>query len=67
MCIFCAAIPATAAAGTAIQGKQREAARQAESEGRPSPVSKVPVAKATMALMAALVVASVIYHTQVRG
>jgi hypothetical protein len=66
MCVFCAAIPATAAAGAALQGKQREAARQAEGEGRPSPVSKVPVAKATTALIATLVIASVIYHTQLR-
>ena len=66
MCIFCAAIPATAAAGAALQGKQREAARQAEDEGRSSPVSKVPVGKVTTALIAVLVVASVIYHTQLR-
>lgn len=66
MCIFCAAIPAVAAAGTAAHGHQREAARQANCDGHPIPKPQLPAAKTTLALMAALVIASVIYHTQLR-
>ncbi len=64
MCVFCAAIPAVAAMGTAAQGKQREAARQAEREGRPIPKPKVPPAKIAAVAVALLAVGSVIYHTQ---
>jgi uncharacterized membrane protein YidH (DUF202 family) len=63
MCIFCAAIPAVAAVGTAAHGQQREAARKAEREGRPAPKPKVPPAKAAGVLVVALVIASVVYHT----
>lgn len=64
MCMFCAAIPTALAVGTATHGKQREAERKAEAEGRPAPSRRVPVAKATTALVVMLVVASAIYHTQ---
>jgi hypothetical protein len=64
MCIFCAAVPAVAAMGTAAQGKQREAARLAESEGRPIPKPKVPPAKLAAVGVALLVVAAVVNHTQ---
>jgi hypothetical protein len=62
--MFCAAIPAVAAMGTAAQGQQREAARQAEREGRPKPKPKVPPAKAAAVVVGLLAIASVIYHTQ---
>ena len=64
MCIFCAAIPTALAVGAATHGKQREAERKAEMENRPAPPRRVPVAKATTALVVALVMASAIYHTQ---
>ncbi len=64
MCMFCAAIPAVTAMGVAAHGQQREAARQAESEGRPVPKPKVPAAKITTALVVVLAVASIIYHTR---
>jgi hypothetical protein len=65
MCVFCAAIPTALAVGAATHGKQREAARQAEAEGRPAPrPRRVPVGKATAAVVVMLVVASALYHTQ---
>ena len=64
MCMFCAAIPAVAAMGTAAHGKQREAARQAEAEGQPAPKPKVPPAKVAGVVVALLFVGSVVYHTQ---
>ena len=64
MCVFCAAIPAVAAMGTAAQGKQREAARQAEREGRPLSKPKIAPAKVAAMGVALLVVASVVNHTQ---
>jgi hypothetical protein len=64
MCIFCAAIPTALAVGAATRGKRREAERRAEVEGRPAPPRRVPIAKATTALVVALVVASAVYHTQ---
>ncbi|MGQ0604119.1 MAG: hypothetical protein ACT4QE_20755 [Anaerolineales bacterium] len=64
MCLFCAAIPTALAVGAATHGKQREAARKAEADGQPVPPRRVPVAKATTALVVMLVVASAVYHTQ---
>jgi len=64
MCMFCAAIPAVAAMGTAAQGRQREAARQAESEGRPIPKPKVQPAKVAGAVIVLLAIGSVVYHAQ---
>ncbi len=64
MCMFCAAIPAVAAMGTAAQGKQREAARKAESQGQPIPKPKVPAAKVTTVVIVLLAIGSVVYHTQ---
>ncbi len=64
MCVFCAAIPAVAAMGTAAHGKQREAARLAEREGRPMPRPKIAPAKVAAVGVALLVVASVVNHTQ---
>ncbi|MBL8058657.1 MAG: hypothetical protein JNK29_18280 [Anaerolineales bacterium] len=65
MCVFCAAIPSALAVGAAVHGKQREAVRRAESEGRPAPKPpRVPAAKVTAVLVVTLVVASALYHTQ---
>jgi hypothetical protein len=62
--MFCAAIPTALAVGAATHGKQREVERKADIEGRPAPPRRVPVAKATTALVVMLVVASALYHTQ---
>ena len=65
MCVFCAAVPATLAAGAAARGQQRAAARQATAENRPAPpAASVPVSKITTAVVMALVAASILYHTQ---
>jgi uncharacterized membrane protein YidH (DUF202 family) len=64
MCLFCAAIPTVAALGAAAHGKRREAERAAERQGRSLPKRKAPIAKATTALVVALVIASAVYHTQ---
>ncbi len=64
MCMFCAAIPTAAALGAVAHGKQQEAKREAEREGQPAPQPKLPVAKVTAAVVAGLVIASAIYHTQ---
>lgn len=64
MCLFCAAIPTVAALGAAAHGKRREAERAAEQQGQPLPKQKLPIVKATTALVVALVIASAVYHTQ---
>jgi len=67
MCIFCAAIPAVAAAGTAAHGQQREAAREAERQGQPSVKPKVPAGRAATVLIVALAVAVMVYHAHLAG
>ncbi len=72
MCIFCAAIPAVAAAGAAVHGKQVEArcrAREtgldqpeAKAPGATSPLSKLPVPAITAGVVGALVLGSVLTH-----
>lgn len=64
MCLFCAAIPTVAALGAAAHGKRRAAERAAEQQGHSLPKRKLPIAKATTALVVVLVVASAVYHTQ---
>jgi len=53
MCVFCAAIPATAAVGAKLNADQLH-----KPEERRKPVSKV-----TGILMALLLIASITYHT----
>jgi hypothetical protein len=52
MCMICAAVPATAAAGAALNAKERS---------KPNPR---PIAKLTAGAIVLLLVASVLYHTQ---
>ncbi len=62
MCIFCAAIPLTAAAGASFHRKQQKNAIQIDpSEGRPR--KRQPVGKATAAAITLLLICSVYYHT----
>ena len=53
MCVFCAAVPVTAAVGAKLNADQL---------GKPEEQRK-PVGKITGILMALLVAASVVYHT----
>jgi hypothetical protein len=72
MCIFCAAIPAVAAAGAAVHGKQVEARRRARETGLDQPeapapatsgaLGKLPVPAITAAVVGALVLGSVLIH-----
>ena len=62
MCMFCAAIPATAAIGTNLNAKQKATQRAAEEAGTEPPPAK-PVAKLTLAALVALAIGSVVYHT----
>ena len=53
MCVFCAAIPATAAVGAKLNPDQLQKAEE----------QRKPVAKLTGIAIALLAVASVVYHT----
>jgi hypothetical protein len=64
MCIFCAAIPATAAVGAKLNAKQIEARQRAETEGVQPPDGQ-PIARITLGVMGLLLVSSVVYHTVV--
>lgn len=60
MCMFCAAIPITAAAGTALDSKQRKDARQ---KGKPAPrIRPFPLLTAGAILL--LMLGSVFFHTR---
>jgi len=62
MCIFCAAIPATAAVGANLNAKQKATRRAAEDAGIELPKEK-PIAKATVGAILLLGVASAVFHT----
>jgi hypothetical protein len=62
MCIFCAAIPATAAIGTNLNAKQKATRQAAEKQGLESPAEK-PIAKITLGALVFLAICSVTYHT----
>jgi hypothetical protein len=62
MCVFCAAIPVTGAAGVTLNGKQLEAKRQAEAAGVENPHVK-PVMKVIVGVIVLLMIGSVTYHT----
>jgi hypothetical protein len=64
MCIFCAAIPATAAVGAKLNARQIEARKNAETEGGQPPAEQ-PIAKVTLGVMGLLLISSVVYHTVV--
>lgn len=62
MCIFCAAVPATAAVGANLNARQKATCREAAEAGNELPKEK-PIAKATVGAILLLGVASVVYHT----
>ncbi len=64
MCMFCAAIPATLAAGVNAQARQNRAEKEAEIRGEEPARPKVPPKTATILVVAGLAVASIVYHTQ---
>jgi hypothetical protein len=62
MCVFCAAIPIAASTGIALNGKQVQAKRQAESAGIEKPKIK-PIMQVTAGVIVLLMVGSATYHT----
>ncbi len=68
MCIFCAAVPATLAVGVSLKAKQARDLREAQVRDETLPKEKeIPVMKITLTVAGALVVASVVYHSQLSG
>ena len=68
MCVFCAAVPATLAVGAKLQADQMRERREAEERGEsPTEQRPVPVGKIALVAAGALVVASVIVHSQNSG
>jgi len=63
MCVFCAAIPVTAAIGASVQSSQRERVRRASINGIKPPKILIPVGPTTAVVISGLVVASIVYHT----
>jgi len=62
MCLFCAAIPATAAIGVNLNAKQKATRQAAENEGVEPPAEK-PIMKATAGIIFLLTVGSLVSHT----
>jgi hypothetical protein len=62
MCMFCAAIPVAATTGVALNGKQLEAKRQAQTAGVERPEVK-PIMQITMGVVLLLFIGSATYHT----
>ncbi len=61
MCVFCAAIPATAAVGANLNAKQKVNRISAEKEGL-TPRTEKPIAKITLVAIIFLTVCSAVYH-----
>lgn len=62
MCIFCAAIPMSAAMGAAIAGKQQEKRRQSQEIREELPIRNISVGKVTVVITGGLLVCSAVYH-----
>jgi hypothetical protein len=68
MCVFCAAVPATLAIGAKVNADQLRERREAEARGEDLPGKKpVPAVKIAFVAAGALVVASIIVHSQNSG
>ncbi len=67
MCMFCAAVPAVLAAGTAKAGQERTERRAAEARGEVPRAMVLPVGKLTSGAVTVLVIAAVINHTRPGG
>jgi hypothetical protein len=61
MCMFCAAIPVAATTGVALNGRQLEAKKQAQSAGVEKPLTK-PIMPITAGVVVVLMIGSVTYH-----
>jgi hypothetical protein len=65
--MFCAAIPATLAAGAAARQKQRQSQQKNAQQGKPPSKPALPAGPATAVIVTGLAIASVVYHTQLGG
>ncbi len=63
MCIFCAAIPVTLAAGAKLNAQQKDSQKSAESQGQLACRKKRPIGPLTIIAVTGLVISSVIYHS----
>ncbi len=63
MCMFCAALPATAALGAAAQGEKRKREKEALGRGESFKFARVPVGALTGLVVVVLVIVSTIYHS----
>ena len=61
MCMFCAAIPATAAVGAKLNAKQQAEIREAQADGEDAKAR--PVKVLTVGLIVLLAAGSVFYHS----
>jgi hypothetical protein len=65
--MFCASIPAALAIGANVHASQGRAMKTALENGEPAAKPKLPAGPATAVLVAGLLAASVLYHTQQGG
>ncbi len=61
MCMFCAAIPVTAAVAAKLNANQQTEIREAEESGEN--IHKKPIKAVTAGVIVLLVAGSVVYHT----
>ncbi len=61
MCMFCAAIPATAAVGAKLNAKQQVELREAQDSGEN--IQGKPIKMLTAGVIVLLVIGSVVYHS----
>ncbi|MGC1375969.1 MAG: hypothetical protein WA821_07100 [Anaerolineales bacterium] len=61
MCMFCAAIPATAAIAAKLNADQKTEIHEAEENG--TDIRKKPIKAVAIGVIALLAVGSVVYHT----
>jgi hypothetical protein len=64
MCLFCAAVPATLAIGAKAQAEQRRREKLAKENDVAPSRPLVPPKTVTTIVVAGLVTASIVYHTQ---
>ncbi len=69
MCVFCAAVPATAALGAAATARQKQIKREQTAADNTHAAADwrlaVPAERVTLLVVAGLVAGSVVYHSQI--
>jgi hypothetical protein len=65
--MFCASATAVATMGLVAQSKEHKEQRAAQQTGQPTPRPKLPAGKVTIVVVAGLLVASALYHSQGLG